>query len=34
MPLEDEMNEDRYEVRAEIPGIDLNNDVDVTTRDE
>jgi HSP20 family protein len=31
--LEDEMNEDRYEVRAEIPGIGPNNDVDVTVRD-
>ncbi|BBY37291.1 alpha-crystallin [Mycobacterium mantenii] len=33
MRLEDEMAEGRYEVRAEIPGIDPDKDVDVTVRD-
>ena len=33
MPLEDEMTDDRYEVRAELPGIDPASDVDVTTHD-
>jgi HSP20 family protein len=33
MPVEDEMTDDRYEVRAELPGIDPASDVDVTTRD-
>lgn len=30
MRLEDEMTEGRYEVRAEIPGIDPAKDVDIT----
>ncbi|WP_099022495.1 Hsp20/alpha crystallin family protein [Mycolicibacterium palauense] len=34
MRLEDEMTEDgRYEVRAEIPGVDPAKDVDVTVQD-
>jgi HSP20 family protein len=33
MRLEDEMKEGRYEVRAELPGIDPAKDVDVTVRD-
>jgi HSP20 family molecular chaperone IbpA len=33
MRLEDEMTEGRYEVRAEIPGIDPAKDVDITVRD-
>ncbi|OCB30567.1 hypothetical protein A5675_02390 [Mycobacterium malmoense] len=33
MRLEDEMVDGRYEVRAEIPGIDPAKDVDVTVRD-
>jgi HSP20 family molecular chaperone IbpA len=33
MRLEDEMVDGRYEVRAEIPGIDPATDVDVTVRD-
>jgi HSP20 family protein len=31
--LEDEMKDGRYEVRAEIPGIDPATDVDVSVRD-
>jgi len=31
--LEDEMNDGRYEIRAELPGIDPAKDVEVTTRD-
>ena len=31
--LEDEMKDGRYEVRAEIPGLDPAEDVDVTVRD-
>jgi len=33
MRLEDEMKDDRYEVRAEIPGVDPAKDVDITIRD-
>jgi HSP20 family protein len=33
MRLEDEMTDGRYEVRAEIPGIDPAEDVDITVRD-
>jgi HSP20 family molecular chaperone IbpA len=33
MRLEDEMTEGRYEVRAEIPGIDPAKDIDITVRD-
>jgi len=33
MRLEDEMTDGRYEVRAEIPGIDPAKDVDITVRD-
>lgn len=33
MPLEDEMTDDRYEIRAEIPGIDPVRDVDITVAD-
>jgi HSP20 family molecular chaperone IbpA len=33
MPLEDEMAVDRYEVRAELLGIDPASDIDVTTCD-
>src|SRR5271167_849067 len=33
MRLEDEMKDGRYEVRAEIPGIDPAKDVDITVRD-
>lgn len=33
MRLEDEMADGRYEVRAEMPGIDPASDVDVTVRD-
>jgi HSP20 family molecular chaperone IbpA len=33
MRLEDAMKDGRYEVRAEIPGIDPAKDVDVTVRD-
>ncbi|KZS71463.1 hypothetical protein A4G29_23100 [Mycobacterium kansasii] len=32
MRLEDEMTEGRYEVRAEMPGIDPAKDVDITVR--
>lgn len=31
--LEDEMKDGRYEVRAELPGIDPAKDVDITVRD-
>ena len=33
MRLEDEMKDGRYEVRAEIPGVDPANDIDITMRD-
>ena len=33
MRLEDEMVEGRYEVRAEMPGIDPEKDLDITVRD-
>ena len=33
MRLEDEMTDGRYEVRAEIPGIDPAKDVDITVRE-
>jgi len=33
MRLEDEIKDGRYEVRAEMPGIDPDKDVDVTVRD-
>jgi HSP20 family molecular chaperone IbpA len=33
MRLEDEVTDGRYEVRAEIPGIDPAKDVDITVRD-
>jgi HSP20 family protein len=33
MRLEDEMSGGRYEVRAEIPGVDPAKDVDITVRD-
>ena len=33
MRLEDEMTDGRYEVRAEMPGIDPAKDVDITVRD-
>ena len=33
MRLEDEMVDGRYEVRAEIPGIDPAEDIDITVRD-
>ena len=33
MRLEDEMTDGRYEVRAEMPGIDPAKDVDITIRD-
>ncbi|MGB8388050.1 Hsp20/alpha crystallin family protein, partial [Mycobacterium sp.] len=33
MRLEDEMTDGRYEVRAEIPGVDPAKDVDITVRD-
>lgn len=33
MRLEDEMKDGRYEVRAEIPGVDPAKDVDITVRD-
>ncbi|WP_216639753.1 hypothetical protein [Mycobacterium sp. 1164966.3] len=32
--LEDKMNDGRYEIRAELPGIDPAKDVDVSYRDE
>ena len=31
--VEDEMKEGCYELRAEIPGVDVDKDVDVTVRD-
>jgi HSP20 family protein len=31
--LEDEMNDGRYEVRAEIPGVDPAKDIDITVHD-
>jgi HSP20 family protein len=31
--LEDELKDGRYEVRAEIPGVDPAEDVDITVRD-
>ena len=31
--LEDELKEGRYEVRAELPGVDPAKDVDITVRD-
>src|SRR5689334_10609132 len=31
--IEDEMKDDNYELRAEIPGIDPAKDVDITVRD-
>jgi HSP20 family molecular chaperone IbpA len=33
MRLEDEMKDGRYEVRAEIPGVDPAKDIDITVRD-
>jgi HSP20 family protein len=33
IPLEDEMKDGRYEIRAEIPGIDPSKDIDITVRD-
>jgi HSP20 family molecular chaperone IbpA len=33
MRLEDEMKEGRYEIRAEIPGVDPAKDIDITVRD-
>ncbi|OOK63374.1 alpha-crystallin [Mycobacterium kansasii] len=30
MPLEDELKDGRYEVRAEIPGVDPATDIDIT----
>jgi HSP20 family protein len=33
MRLEDEMKDGRYEVRAEIPGLDPAKDIDITMRD-
>lgn len=33
MRLEDELKDGRYEVRAELPGIDPAKDVDITVRD-
>ena len=33
MRLEDEIKDDRYEVRAEIPGVDPAEDVDITVSD-
>jgi HSP20 family molecular chaperone IbpA len=33
MRVEDEMKDDNYEVRAEIPGVDPAKDVDITVRD-
>jgi HSP20 family molecular chaperone IbpA len=33
MRLEDEMKDGKYEVRAELPGIDPAKDVDITVRD-
>ncbi|BCI87216.1 hypothetical protein NIIDMKKI_24220 [Mycobacterium kansasii] len=33
MPLEDELKDGRYEVRAEIPGVDPATDIDITVHD-
>ena len=33
MRLEDEMKDDRYVVRAEMPGVDPGKDIDITVRD-
>jgi HSP20 family protein len=33
MRLEDDLKEGRYELRAEIPGVDPSKDVDITVRD-
>jgi HSP20 family protein len=33
MRLEDEMKEGKYEVRAELPGVDPAKDVEITVRD-
>ena len=33
MRLEDEMKDGRYQVRAEIPGVDPGKDIDITLRD-
>ena len=33
MRLEDEVKDGRYEVRAEIPGVDPAKDIDITVRD-
>jgi HSP20 family molecular chaperone IbpA len=33
MPLEDETTDHRYQVRAELPGINPGSNVEVTTRD-
>lgn len=33
MRLEDEMKGGRYEVRAEIPGVDPDKDIEITVRD-
>jgi HSP20 family molecular chaperone IbpA len=33
MRLEDEMKDGRYQVRAEIPGVDPEKDIDITLRD-
>jgi HSP20 family molecular chaperone IbpA len=33
MRLEDEMKDGRYEVRAELPGVDPAKDIDITVRD-
>ncbi|MCV7262582.1 Hsp20/alpha crystallin family protein [Mycolicibacterium poriferae] len=33
MRIEDELYEDVYEVRAELPGVDPDDDIDVTVRD-
>jgi HSP20 family molecular chaperone IbpA len=33
MRLEDEVKDGRYEVRAEIPGVDPAKDIDITLRD-
>ncbi|KWX22538.1 antigen [Mycolicibacterium wolinskyi] len=31
--VEDELKDDSYEIRAEIPGVDPDKDVDITVRD-
>ena len=33
MRIEDELYDDVYEVRAELPGVDPDDDIDVTVRD-